>query len=82
MINIVIIEDSEEDYKYLADGIREYSEKNGEAISVRHYASALKFLDEYKMDADIIFMDIELPDINGVLASEKLRMRDADVMLF
>lgn len=81
MINIVIIEDSEEDYKYLADGIREYSEKNGEAISVRHYASALMFLDEYKMDADIIFMDIELPDINGVLASEKLRMRDSDVAL-
>ena len=81
MINIAIIEDSREDYEFLAEGIKEYSEKSGEAVSVRHYESALRFLDEYKFNYDIIFMDIELPDINGVLASEKLRARDNDVAL-
>ncbi len=81
MINIAIIEDSREDYEFLAEGIKEYSEKSGEAVSVRRYESALRFLDEYKFNYDIIFMDIELPDINGVLASEKLRARDNDVAL-
>ena len=72
MITIAIIEDSREDYEFLAEGITEYSEKSGEAVSVRRYESALRFLDEYKFNYDIVFMDIELPDINGVPASEKL----------
>ncbi len=81
MINIAIIEDSQEDFEYLARGIQEYSKSSGEAVTVRHYESALRFLDEYKFNCDIIFMDIELPDINGVLASEKLRAKDNDVAL-
>lgn len=81
MVNIIIIEDSEEDYKYLANAIHRYSEQSGEVFSIKRYISALIFLNEYKADADIIFMDIELPDINGVLASEKLRTRDSSVAL-
>lgn len=81
MINIAIVEDSQEDFEYLARGIQEYSKSSGDAVTVRHYESALKFLDEYKFNYDIIFMDIELPDINGVLASEKLRTKDNDVAL-
>ena len=72
MINIIIIEDSQDDYKYLADAIHRYAEQSGEVFSVKHYVSALLFLNEYKADADIIFMDIELPDINGVLAGQDL----------
>lgn len=81
MVNIIIIEDSEEDYKYLANAIHRYSEQSGEVFSIKRYISALIFLNEYKADADIIFMDIELTDINGVLASEKLRTRDSSVAL-
>ena len=81
MISIAIIEDSREDYEFLANGIKKYSESSGELVAVRHYESALKFLDEYNFDFDIIFMDIELPDINGVLASEKLRAKDDNVAL-
>ena len=75
MINIAIVEDSNKDFEFLTEGIKKYSEKSGEAVSVRHYESALRFLDEYKFNYDVIFMDIELPDINGVLASEKLQGR-------
>lgn len=53
MINIIIIEDSEDDYKYLADAIHRYAEQSGEVFSVKHYVSALLFLNEYKADADI-----------------------------
>ena len=81
MINIAIIEDEREDFEYLAEGVQKYSESSGEPVAIRRYESALKFLDEYKFDFDIIFMDIELPDINGVLASEKLRSKDNNVAL-
>ena len=50
MINIIIIEDSEDDYKYLADAIHRYAEQSGEVFSVKHYVSALLFLNEYKAE--------------------------------
>lgn len=81
MINIAIIEDTQEDFEYLAKGIQKYSAKSQEAVDIRHYESAFRFLDEYKFDFDIIFMDIALPDINGVMASEKLRKKDDDVAI-
>ncbi len=81
MINIAIIEDSPEDYEYLREGIEKYSAGSQESVAIRHYESAFKFLDEYKFEFDIIFMDIALPDINGLMASEKLRKKDDDVAL-
>lgn len=81
MINIAIIEDSQEDFEYLAEGIQKYSEQSQEPVAIFHYESAIKFLDEYKFEFDIIFMDIALPDINGVMASEKLRKKDNDVAI-
>lgn len=39
------------------------------------------FLDVYKSDDDIIFMDIDLPDIDGLEASARLRKTDENVCL-
>lgn len=81
MINIAVIEDSQEDFEYLAKGIQEYSTSSQEPVNICHYETAFKFLDEYKFDFDIIFMDIALPDINGLMASEKLRKKDDEVSI-
>ena len=81
MIRIVVVEDSDADFQRLKNYIDVYALKRGVRFEVRRYSSALLFLSEYKSDADIIFMDIELPDINGVLASEKLRLKDENVAL-
>lgn len=81
MTEIIIIEDDDNDYKSLLEGLENFGRESGEQLNVKRYVSALQFLDGYKSDADIIFMDIELPDINGVQASEKLREVDENVAL-
>ena len=81
MINIIVVDDCPSDAQLLISLIHKYAEESGREIAVRHYESALRFLSEYRSDADIIFMDIELPDINGIMASGKLRRTDGDVAL-
>lgn len=81
MTEIIIIEDDDSDYKRLLECIENFGRESGEQLNVKRYVSALQFLDGYKSDADIIFMDIKLPDINGVQASEKLRVIDENVAL-
>ena len=81
MINIIAVEDCPSDAQLLISLLNRYADESGREIAVKNYKSALDFLSEYKSDADIIFMDIELPDINGVMASGKLRQTDGDVAL-
>lgn len=81
MISAVIVEDSKNDYYTLKECIDRFAEESGEQFTVKHYTATEPFFAEYECDADIIFMDIELPNTNGYEASEKLRNIDENVQI-
>lgn len=81
MIRVAIVEDDEKDSALLEKYLAEYGKENGEAFSVDVFADPLVFLGQYDASYDIVFMDIELPDMNGMQASARLRKTDEDVMI-
>ncbi len=81
MIRVAIVEDDEKDSALLERYLAEYGKENGEAFSADVFADPLVFLDKYDASYDIVFMDIELPDMNGMQASARLRKTDEDVMI-
>lgn len=81
MVRVVIVEDNKSDENLLRDHLARYGQESSTVFSVTSYRSALDFLSEYKSDADIIFMDIELPDITGMEAARRLRKSDESVVL-
>lgn len=81
MYNIAIVEDDAKDSALLEKYLGEYSEESGETFSVSSFSDPLVFLGGYDASYDIVFMDIELPDMNGMQVSERLRRTDEDVMI-
>ena len=82
MINIAVVEDDANDAKLLVDCIERYSRERGEQMSVAKFSSAQTFLVVCKK-FDIVFMDIELPDMDGMTAAEQMRQdNDAIVLIF
>lgn len=81
MIRADIIEDDAQDRAALKGALEKFGKENGVEFVVREYESALIFLSAYKRDADIVFMDIELPDTDGMTAAHSLREVDSDVCL-
>lgn len=81
MRNIAIVEDEENEAAALAGFIQRYGEKTGEQFNIFTFLSAEKFLSGYSADYSIVFMDIELPGMNGMDASKSLRELDRDVVL-
>lgn len=81
MLCIVIVEDNKECARLLIDYIEQYEKESQEHFQVRFFSNGYNFLDEYKADYDIIFMDIEMPGINGMETAKKLRKIDENVCL-
>lgn len=81
MVRCAIVEDESVAAETLASFIERYSEETGTAFSVTKYDNAVTFLTEYRSNFEIVFMDIELPMLNGMDASFELRKKDPEVVL-
>lgn len=81
MINVAIVEDERPAAELLAGFLEKYSGQYGEQFKTVCFADAITFLTNYQPNYDLVFMDIELPDLNGMDAAKKMRGLDKDVTL-
>lgn len=79
MIKVAIVEDEEKEVQLLQHYLEQYGKKYGETFSIVRYANAIDFLTGYRSIYDIVFMDIELPLMNGMEACFKLREMDQKI---
>ncbi|MCQ2798169.1 MAG: LytTR family DNA-binding domain-containing protein [Bacilli bacterium] len=75
MINIAIVEDDATYASTLSKYIDQYASETDENVKYERFADGLNFLMSEKQ-FDIVFMDIEMPVLDGMTAAKKLRLRD------
>lgn len=76
MITIGIVEDQELDKQKIVEFIEKYKIENNVSITLKYYNNGNNFIEKYRSDCDIVFMDIDMPLINGFDASVELRKKD------
>ena len=81
MLRIAIVEDHESDAKRLTALLEVYAQKNGKRFSITWIANANTFLDSYQHQYELVFMDIRMPGLNGMMAAHELREMDHTVVL-
>lgn len=72
---VLIIEDSQDEAAALQSLLGHYGESNGVTLNVTTYDRADDFISSGR-DFDLIFMDIDLPGIDGMEAAHLLRSYD------
>lgn len=80
-IHIGIIDDNQSDAQKLSEYIEVFFRASDHTYSVEFFTSGLSFLDKYDPRFDIIFMDIEMPVMNGMETAARLREIDKEVLL-
>ncbi|MCH5161865.1 MAG: response regulator transcription factor [Clostridiales bacterium] len=81
MLNVAIVEDEEKAAQDLADALNKYCDEKGESIKTKVFPYAEAFLENYKPQYDIVFMDINLKGMDGMKAAHMLREKDGGVAL-
>ena len=80
-MKIAVVEDNEEYAKALGEYVQKYSSENNLDIAIVYFPNGERFLEEYKSDFDIIFMDIEMPMMDGITSSSKVREMDSECII-
>lgn len=81
MFHIALIEDEDDSLALFKTNLKRYTEKNHILFQTDVYKNAVCFLTDYEPVYNIVFMDIELPHMNGMEAAKKLREIDKDIMI-
>lgn len=81
MFNIAIVEDDCSATDLLQSYLEKYGKDNDVQFNIFKFGKALTFLTNYTGNYDVVFMDIELPDLNGMEAAKRLREVDKNVAL-
>ena len=76
-----IVEDSAADAERLKKCVERFAQERKESISVRVYKDGIDFLSNYRPEADVVFLDVEMPILSGIEVAHKLRNIDPYVCI-
>lgn len=78
---ISIVEDEPEYQKQIGEYLNKYAKDNNLDVTIRYFNDGLAFTQGYLEDNDIIFMDIDMPNMDGFKTAQWLRARNPYVAL-
>ncbi|MGL5436406.1 MAG: LytR/AlgR family response regulator transcription factor [Lachnospiraceae bacterium] len=81
MLRMAIVDDEKMYIDQMQEYIRQYAQEKNREIQTNVFLNGNELLDNYSPQFDIILLDIEMGDMNGMDAARKIRTMDQDVVL-
>jgi len=82
MLKILVLEDEQKHLDVLTGYLARYGEEHSDfQYTLTSYGKGLSLLSEYDRNADLIFLDIRVPDMLGIDVAGEIRKMDDNVMI-
>ena len=80
-LRAAILEDDPSAVQRVRQFVSKYAQEKEQLIEVVHFPTPSSFFAEFKSQYDLILLDIQMPEMNGMKAAEKIRLSDQRVLL-
>ena len=81
MIRIAIAEDEKEYSGQLIAYLNQYADEKHLDFDIHLFSDGLDLVEEFRLEWDIIFLDIRMKHMDGMRAAHKIREKDQEVIL-
>lgn len=81
MIRIAIVEDDPAAARVLEDQLAQYAAENPVELTTSSYADGADFVNDYSGQFDVVFLDVQMPRMDGFMAARSIREVDPAVLL-
>lgn len=79
MRNIAIVEDEDLAAQALIDHIKQYEAQTGQRFQIFRFVNGADFLEDYRAVYAVVFLDVQMPKMNGLETALQLRRCDKNV---
>ena len=69
MVRIGLVDDDSEHLKLMREFLGRYEREEKVGFSIEEYRDGLSFVEDYDGTLDVVFLDIEMPHIDGMTAA-------------
>ncbi len=81
MIRVGIVEDDASSARLILEYLQRYERESGESFAVSVFADGAEIVARYRPDYDILLLDVQMPELDGFGAAERIRLVDRDVVI-
>ena len=80
-LNLLLCDDDETCSAALAHELSRLGKENGILVRIHRYANGMQLLHSYPEKADLVFLDVEMPVMDGIDVGKELRKIDSRVTI-
>ncbi len=80
-LRAAVVEDDELSRSRIVGCLRRFGQEHGVTVQVTEFADGEALLQDFRPDYDVLFLDIEMPRLDGMSAARRIRERDEQVTI-